>query len=150
MLNQVTGMIENAYKVRHTGSAMSPLIWLNGVVTAPCLILYYMAQWPKCLLYIIAIAVLIIFSLFQYDRMARKDPRLLMSEGSQVDLAKLDYIKSKGDSVTINPIEFNFGSEPSKPEGPKAPASKQAARSKGVKSGRPGGHGEHEESEEEK
>ena len=39
MLETITAYLQKALKTRQTGSALPPLLWLNGIVTTPCLLL---------------------------------------------------------------------------------------------------------------
>lgn len=118
MLEVVTGYLEKALKTRQTGSALSPLLWLNGIVTVPCLLLSAFIN-PLMNMAFFAFAVMIVvFSLWQYTALVKIDPRLVQSEKLQFEMAKLDLVASKGGAVVIDPVNIEFGTEPRLPSGP--------------------------------
>ena len=118
MFETVTGYLEKALKSRQTGSALSPLLWLNGIVTVPCLLLSAFINPPMSFAFFALGVVVIIFSLYQYHALRKTDPRLLQSEKFQFELAKLDLVASKGGAVVFDPVALEFGTEPKYLSGP--------------------------------
>ncbi|GGA39856.1 hypothetical protein [Dyella nitratireducens] len=112
MLKTITGYLQKALQTKHTGSAMSPLIWLNGTVGVLCLLLGAFISWPKGIVFIVIATILIFFTMAEYRRFARVNPRVLQSEAHQIDLAKLDLIASKGDGLVFDPVRIELGPEP--------------------------------------
>jgi hypothetical protein len=112
MLETVTGYLEKALKSRQTGSALSPLLWLNGIVTVPCLLLSPFISAPMNVAFFALAVLIVLFSLWEYRTLVRKDPRLVQSEKLQFELAKLDIVASKGGSIVIDPVSIEFASEP--------------------------------------
>jgi hypothetical protein len=112
MFESITGYLEKALKSRQTGSALTPLLWLNGIVTVPCLLLSAVLQ-PPMNYALFALAVLIVlFSLWQYCVLVKIDPRLVQSEKLQFEMAKLDLVASKGGPVVFDSVNIEFSSEP--------------------------------------
>lgn len=118
MLETVTGYLQRAVKTRHTGSALSPLLWLNGIVTVPCLLFSAYLVPPMSIAFFILAAAIVFFSLWQYVALVKIDPRLVQSERLQFEMAKLDLVASKGGAVVFDPVNIEFGTEPTLLAGP--------------------------------
>lgn len=99
-------------RTQQTGSALSPLLWLNALVTAPCLVLFARISTPKSYFFAGVAGLLIIFTLRQYQVLRGINPRLLQSEKHQQTLAMLDLVIQKGGEIVINPVDLNFSVEP--------------------------------------
>ncbi len=112
MLNTITGYLEKALKSRQTGSAVTPLLWLNGIVTVPCLLLCPFLQPPMSIAFFALAAFIVLFSLWQYHALVRIDPRLVQSERLQFEMAKLDLVAQKGGDVIFDPVSIEFGPDP--------------------------------------
>lgn len=112
MLETVTGYLEKALKSRQTGSALTPLLWLNGIVTVPCLLLSAFLSLPMNLAFFGLALLVVLFSLWQYTILVTIDPRLVQSEKLQFEMAKLDLVASKGGAVVFDPVSLEFGIEP--------------------------------------
>jgi hypothetical protein len=111
MIETVTGYLEKALKTRHTGSALSPLLWLNAIVSVPCLLLAALLTIPMNIAFFGLALVIVLFSLFQYQSLKKIDPRLVQSEKLQFEMAKLDLVSSKGGPVIFDPVNIEFTSE---------------------------------------
>jgi hypothetical protein len=59
MLETVSAYLEKALKSRQTGSAITPLLWLNGIVTVPSLLLSAALSTPMSFAFF-ALAVAIV------------------------------------------------------------------------------------------
>lgn len=118
MLETVTGYLQKALKTRQTGSALSPLLWLNGIVTVPCLLLSAFLNPPMSFSFFGLAVVIVLFSLWQYRALVEIDPRLVQSEKLQFEMAKLDLVASKGGAVVFDPVNLEFGTEPKLLAGP--------------------------------
>lgn len=77
-------------------SALTPLLWLSGIVGVPSLYLCVKTQgWTRIALF--SLAVLLVFAdLVAYVYLVRKDPRLVQSESFQLESRRLDLVASKG------------------------------------------------------
>ncbi len=113
MLESIIGYLEKALKSRQTGSALTPLLWLNGIVTVPCLLLAAFVAAPMSIAFFALVLLIVLFSLWEYRTLVRKDPRLVQSEKLQFELAKLDLVAQKGGKVIFDPVSIEFASEPS-------------------------------------
>ena len=118
MLETVTGYLEKALKSRQTGSALSPLLWLNGIVTVPSLLLSAFIRPPMNVAFFALGVAIVVFSLWEYRALRTIDPRLVQSEKLQFELAKLDLVASKGGPVVFDTVSLEFGSEPKYLTGP--------------------------------
>lgn len=118
MFETITGYLEKALKTRQTGSALTPLLWLNGIVSVPCLLLSSFLSPPMSVAFFTLAVVIVLFSLWEYRTLVRKDPRLVQSEKLQFEMAKLDLVASKGGPVVIDPVNIEFSAEPKYLEGP--------------------------------
>jgi len=112
MFEVITGYLEKALKSRQTGSAVSPLLWLNGVVSVPCLLLSAFVTPPISYALFVLGAIVVLFSLYEYRSIRKINPRLLQSEKLQFQLAKLDIVASKGGPLVIDPVNIEFSHEP--------------------------------------
>lgn len=112
MLQEISGYLEKALKTRHTGSAFSPLIWLNGIVSVPCLLISAIINPPMSMAFFALAVVLVLYSMWQYHSLRKIDPRLVQSEKLQFEMAKLDLVASKGGQVTFDPVSIEFSAEP--------------------------------------
>jgi hypothetical protein len=63
MLQEISGYLEKALKTRHTGSAFSPLIWLNGIVSVPCLLISAIISPPMSMAFFALAVVLVLYSM---------------------------------------------------------------------------------------
>ncbi|MES2735005.1 MAG: hypothetical protein V4672_01720 [Verrucomicrobiota bacterium] len=95
-LEMITGYLEKALKSKQTGSALSPLLWINALVTVPCLLVSAFLAAPMNFVFFGLGAFIVLFSLWEYRTLVRIDPRLVQSEKLQFELAKLDIVASKG------------------------------------------------------
>ena len=114
MFETITGYLEQALKSRQTGSALTPLLWLNGIVTVPSLLLSAFLVPPMNYAFFALALMIVVFSLWEYRSLVRKDPRLVQSEKLQFEMAKLDLVASKGGPVVIDPVTLEFGAEPAR------------------------------------
>jgi hypothetical protein len=112
MLQEISGYLEKALKTRHTGSALSPLLWLNGIVSVPCLLISAVIHPPMNLAFFALAVLLVLYSMWQYHALRKIDPRLVQSEKLQFEMAKLDLVATKGGAVVFDPVSIEFSSEP--------------------------------------
>ena len=118
MLETVSAYLEKALKSKQTGSAITPLLWLNGIVTTPCLLMSAVLNSPMNFAFFALAVAIVLFSLWEYRTLVRKDPRLVQSEKLQFEMAKLDIVASKGGPVVFDPVNLEFSTEPSRLQGP--------------------------------
>jgi len=112
MLKEVSGYLEKALKTKHTGSALSPLLWLNGIVSAPCLMISAIINPPMSVAFFVFAATVVLYTMWQYHALRTIDPRFVQSEKLQFEMAKLDLIAKKGGDVIIDPVTIAFSAEP--------------------------------------
>ncbi|MBC7860519.1 MAG: hypothetical protein H7Z39_17455 [Burkholderiaceae bacterium] len=112
MLQEVSGYLEKALKTSHTGSALSPLLWLTGIISVPCLLISAVVDSPKSYAFFGLAVVLVIYSMWQYHVLRKINPRLLQSEKLQFEMAKLDLVARKGGAVVFDPVNIEFSAEP--------------------------------------
>jgi len=118
MFESITSYLEKALKSRQTGSALTPLLWLNAIVSVPSLLLSAFLGPPMNIAFFALAVAIVLFSLWQYRVLVRKDPRLVQSEKLQFEMAKLDLVASKSGPVLIDPVNLEFGAEPIPLQGP--------------------------------
>ena len=99
---------------KDTSNVMSSLLWLNGLVTLPCLLGSFYSNGPYRYCLILLSLVIIAYTLFKYEYWSNKDPRLLMSEHTQIEMAKLDIIQEKGGEIKFETIDIPLGEAPKK------------------------------------
>jgi hypothetical protein len=112
MFEGLAGYLEKALKSRQTGSALTPLLWLNGIVTVPSLLLAAYLTPPMSYAFFALAAFIVLVSLWEYRTLVRKNPRLVQSEKLQFELAKLDLVSQKGGKVIFDPVTIQFSAEP--------------------------------------
>lgn len=118
MFETITSYLEKALKSRQTGSALTPLLWLNAIVSVPSLLLSAFLGPPMNIAFFALAVAIVLFSLWEYRVLVRKDPRLVQSEKLQFEMAKLDLVASKAGPVLIDPVNLEFGPEPKSLQGP--------------------------------
>ena len=98
---------EGLQSVKQT-SAMNPLLWLCGIVSAPGL---YLAttlpgdSWVTVVLVVIA-GFPVASAIFYYGRLLKNRPELLRSEKFQLQSKALDLIESKTGELDIEPTSI--------------------------------------------
>jgi hypothetical protein len=122
MFESITGYLEKALRSRQTGSALTPLLWLNGIVTVPSLLLSAFLSPPMNYAFFGLAVAIVLVSLCEYRTLVRKDPRLVQSEKLQFEMAKLDLVASKGGPVVIDPVNLEFSAEPPHLQAPEGTA----------------------------
>jgi hypothetical protein len=120
MLETITSYLEKALKSRQTGSALTPLLWLNGIVSVPSLLLSALIGPPMNYAFFCLAVLIVLVSLWEYRALVRKDPRLVQSEKLQFEMAKLDLVASKGGPVIFDPVSLEFTGEPKHLQAPDA------------------------------
>ena len=85
-----------AWQRNQKSSALKSLLWLAGVVATPSLYLSLQANgWIQVALFGLA-ALIVVAILLAYAYLVKKDPRLVQSEGFQLEARKLDIVAEKG------------------------------------------------------
>lgn len=108
-----TGYMTDLVK-RAPSNAMTPLLWLNFMISVPCLSAsIYLETEFRFALFGLA-AALIVFSCVQYHALRKTNPRFLISESMQYELAKLDMIAEKGGTIRFGTVDVSLGSDPGK------------------------------------
>lgn len=82
-------------------SAMSPLLWLNSIVSIPSLILSTRVEDPFRYVLFCLTVLIVLCTLVSYVYLLRRDPRLVQSETFQLESRRLDIIASKGEAPVI-------------------------------------------------
>src|SRR5438105_2904098 len=86
----------HALQRNQRSSALTPLLWLTGLVAVPSLYLSLQAQGRTRIALFGLAVLLVIADLIAYAYLVRKDPRLVQSESFQIESRKLDLVASKG------------------------------------------------------
>ena len=107
----LSGYLQGIVK-KDTSNALSPLLWLNGLVSFPCLVGSYFSDGGFRYCLFVAALLIISYTLLKYEALSKRDPRLLMSERTQIELAKLDIIQEKGGEIKFDVIDIPLGEEP--------------------------------------
>ena len=111
MLNLNT-YLQTVLNKGYRSSAISPLLWLNALVTIPCLMVSAIIQtgfrWAP-----FTVSVLLIgFTLWMYRHLVKINPRLVQSEKFQLEMQKLDLVAEKGGPILIDPVELALSDDP--------------------------------------
>jgi len=93
-------------------SAMSPLLWLNALVTIPCLMGSFLISDSFRYAPLGIAVIIILFTLKKYNDLTNKDPRLVQSEWFQIEQHKLDVVAQKGGPVIFEPVSIPLSSPP--------------------------------------
>ena len=103
---------DKVFKTGYRSSAVSPLLWLNSLVTLPSIGAYCFVEgsykWPFAVIVILMVVVTLVLFFF----LALKDPKLLQSEKYLLESQKLDLIREKGGVLKVEPIDLNVDVEP--------------------------------------
>jgi len=91
---------------------MSSLLWLNGLVTAPCVIGSFFIQDSFRFAPFSIGVVVILFTLKKFHDLSEKDPRLVQSEWYQIEQHKLDVIAQKGGPMIFEPVNIPLSLPP--------------------------------------
>ena len=106
----LTGYMQGILK-KDTSNALSPLLWLNGLVSFPCLLGSFFSEGVFRYCLFITALVIIAYTLLKYEFLSKKDIRLLMSERTQIELMKLDIIQEKGGEIEFDVIDIPLGED---------------------------------------
>lgn len=108
----ISAYLHKVLKMEYRSSALSPLLWLNALITIPCLVGSFIIQtnfrWAP---FILAVAI-IFCTLKKYDFLLDKDPRWVQSERFQIDSRKLDIVAQKGGPIIVDPVNLQLTEEP--------------------------------------
>lgn len=102
----------NSYfdKVLNSGfrsSAMTPLLWLNGLITLPCFVIGFWSTDNVMKWIPVSVAVIVVFyTLYKYNYLVNKDPKLVQSEKFQIISQKLDIISQKGGDIEFENVDL--------------------------------------------
>lgn len=93
-------------------SALAPLLWLNALISVPCIFLSALIQTDfRWALFFLAGGIAI-YTLIMYFSLKKIDPHLLQSEGFQLEMHKLDIIAQKGGPIIIDPVSLLLSEDP--------------------------------------
>lgn len=106
--------LNSVLKSGYRSSAISPLLWLNALVTVPLYIASFILasdfRWAP---FLMATAVLI-YTLVMYKALVKIDPRLVQSEKFQLEMQKLDIVSKKGGPIIFDTVNLPLSSDPQK------------------------------------
>lgn len=112
MFRSISGYLEEVVRYGYRSSAISPLLWINSLIALPCLMLScIVSSGLKWGFFSIAVCV-IGYTLYKYNFLVNKDPRLVQSEKFQLESKKLDIIAKKGGDIIIDPVSLPITEEP--------------------------------------
>lgn len=96
----------------YKASALTPLLWLNLLVTVPCIIASFQLttafRWAPFVL----ACIIVLYTLVAYTLLVRIDPRLVQSEKFQREMRALDIVAERGGQVAINPVNLPLSQNP--------------------------------------
>jgi hypothetical protein len=118
MFDLLSAYLQKVLGMGYRSSAVSPLLWLNALVSIPCLMGSFAIQsafrWAP-----FSIAVLVIgYTLYKYNTLVDRNPRLVQSEKFQLESQKLDLVAQKGGPIVVNPVHLPLTEEPKYIEAP--------------------------------
>jgi hypothetical protein len=105
----------------HKSSALTPLLWLNLLVTVPCVVTSFRVTTDfRWALFGLA-GLIVVYTLVAYAMLVKKDPRLVQSETFQREMRALDIVAERGGPVAINPVDLLVTENPTRglPPGPR-------------------------------
>jgi hypothetical protein len=100
--------IVNLVKTGYKTNAFAPYVWFTAVVAVVEIIIMIIISdmFVRRTLTITLVAT-ILFGMYMYYQMFKKDPRLLQSESFRLEDKKLDMIGQKGSDIMINPVNLS-------------------------------------------
>jgi hypothetical protein len=113
MLKEAGSYLQSALSTKYLSSAISPMLWMNAMISMPCIfIAAFIASPPMSYAFFLLAVGIIVYSLSKYEYLVKIDPRLVQSERHQVEMAKLDIVAMKGREIIIDPVNLDLSSEP--------------------------------------
>jgi hypothetical protein len=115
---------ETVLRMNHRSSAMSPLLWINALITVPCYTssFFFLADSFRWAPFTIG-TVIVIYTLWKYECLVKLNPRWVQSEKYQIESQKIDLIAQKGGKIIIDPVNIQFTEEPKRLSNPRSQAS---------------------------
>lgn len=87
-------------------SAMSSLLWINGLVSLPCIVLATFSEDLLTKLFLFAFPlILIVYFIFKFNYFAKTNPTYLQSENYQIEKQKWDIVGEKGGPISFHPVD---------------------------------------------
>lgn len=112
MFKDASSYLQKALGTKYLSSAISPMLWMNAMISMPCIIISAFISQPLSYAFFLLAVVVIIYSLRKYEYLVNKDPRLVQSEKHQYQMAKLDIVAQKGGEVIIDPVNLDLTGGP--------------------------------------
>lgn len=102
-ISQLVNLIKSGYR----SNAFAPYVWFLGVIAIVSFILMYFIpdEFIRRILAVVLVAAML-FGMFMYYTLFKKDPRLLQSESFRLEDKKLDMISQKGSDFPILPVDL--------------------------------------------
>jgi hypothetical protein len=103
---------QKALNIGYRPSAFSPLLWMNGLISAPCFMLTALLPSPFQYAMFSLGGLVVLYTLGMYTYLVMKDPRLVQSEKFQIEMQKLDIIAEKGGPIIFDPVNIPLSEDP--------------------------------------
>jgi len=117
-LDKYLASIVNLVRTGYKTNAFAPYVWFCAVIAVvELLIMIAIADIFIRRVLTITFVVTVLFGMFMYWKLFKKDPRLLQSESFRLEDKKLDMIGQKGSDIMINPVDLTIVSLRSSEEG---------------------------------
>ena len=104
----IGGYFKRVLGLGFRSSAISPMLWLNALVTAPCFVASFLItsefRWAP----FVVGCVVILYTMYKYNHLVNLDPRLVQSESFQIESQKLDIVARKGGPVIVTPVTLSL------------------------------------------
>jgi hypothetical protein len=111
-LFNIDAYLSKVLKMGYKSSALSPLLWLNSLISLPCLIgSFYKDSDFRWALFIIA-TIIILFTLMQYVELRKINPNFLQSEKFQLEIHKMDMMRQQGSPIILDPNSLPLSEDP--------------------------------------
>ena len=100
---------DNLFGRSFKASVLTSLLWLNGLVTLPSLLLFFLVESMfKQIVFATIFVGTIAFTMIKYHYFSRTNPRMLQSEKYQIETHKLEIVAQKGGSVEFAPVDISL------------------------------------------
>lgn len=105
--------MQRVLRMNQRSSAMSPLLWINALITVPCYTasFFYLSDAFRWAPFIIG-TVIVLYTLWKYEYLVGLSPRWVQSERYQIESQKIDLIAQKGGAIIVDPVNIQLTEEP--------------------------------------
>lgn len=120
--------MQRALGTTQKSSAMSPLIWVNTLVTVPCYVasFFYISDSFRWAPFLIGTGI-VIYTLSKYEYLVKLNPRWVQSEKFQIESQKIDLIAQKGGKIIFDPVNIQLTEEPKRLTNSSSPGAEEGS-----------------------